>query len=173
MARKIVLFIVISICFVLQTTVFQTLSFANIAPNLMIIVVSSMGLMRGRKEGMYVGFISGLLVDIFCGFYLGIYALLYMYVGYVNGFFRKRFYPEDIKQPLLLVSASNVISNIIIYIVLFLTRNRYDFGYYLLNVIIPEWVYTMIVTLFLYFILLKINQKLESYEKRRIIYAVY
>lgn len=169
MARKIVLFIVISICFVLQTTVFQTLSFANIAPNLMIIVVSSMGLMRGRKEGMYVGFISGLLVDIFCGFYLGIYALLYMYVGYVNGFFRKRFYPEDIKQPLLLVSASNVISNIIIYIVLFLTRNRYDFGYYLLNVIIPEWVYTMVVTLFLYFILLKINQKLESYEKRRAI----
>ena len=169
MARKIVLFIVISICFVLQTTVFQTLSFANIAPNLMIIVVSSMGLMRGRKEGMYVGFISGLLVDIFCGFYLGIYALLYMYVGYVNGFFRKRFYPEDIKQPLVLVSASNVISNIIIYIVLFLTRNRYDFGYYLLNVIIPEWVYTMVVTLFLYFILLKINQKLESYEKRRAI----
>lgn len=169
MTRKIVLFIVISICFVLQTTVFQTLSFANIAPNLMIIVVSSIGLMRGRKEGMYVGFISGLLVDIFCGFYLGIYALLYMYVGYVNGFFRKRFYPEDIKQPLLLVSASNVISNIIIYIVLFLTRNRYDFGYYLLNVIIPEWVYTMVVTLFLYFILLKINQKLESYEKRRAI----
>ena len=169
MARKIVLFIVISICFVLQTTVFQTLSFANITPNLMIIVVSSMGLMRGRKEGMYVGFISGLLVDIFCGFYLGIYALLYMYVGYVNGFFRKRFYPEDIKQPLVLVSASNVISNIIIYIVLFLTRNRYDFGYYLLNVIIPEWVYTMVVTLFLYFILLKINQKLESYEKRRAI----
>ena len=169
MARKIVLFIVISICFVLQTTVFQTLSFANIAPNLMIIVVSSMGLMRGRKEGMYVGFISGLLVDIFCGFYLGIYALLYMYVGYINGFFRKRFYPEDIKQPLVLVSASNVISNIIIYIVLFLTRNRYDFGYYLLNVIIPEWVYTMVVTLFLYFILLKINQKLESYEKRRAI----
>lgn len=169
MARKIVLFIIISICFVLQTTVFQTLSFANIAPNLMIIVVSSFGLMRGRKEGMYVGFVSGLLIDIFCGFYLGIYALLYMYVGYINGFFRKRFYPEDIQQPLILVSASDILSNLVIYIVLFLTRNRYDFGYYLLNVIIPEWVYTMVITVFLYFILLKINQKLESYEKRRAI----
>ena len=169
MARKIVLFIVISICFVLQTTVFQTLSFANIAPNLMIIVVSSFGLMRGRKEGMYVGFICGLLIDIFCGFYLGIYALLYMYVGYINGLFRKRFYPEDIKQPLILVSASDILSNCVIYIVLFLTRNRYDFGYYLVSVIIPEWVYTMVVTVFLYYILLKINQKLENYEKRRAI----
>lgn len=169
MARKIVLFIIISICFVLQTTVFQTLSFANIAPNLMIIVVSSFGLMRGRKEGMFVGFVSGLLIDIFCGFYLGIYALLYMYVGYINGFFRKRFYPEDIQQPLILISVSDILSNIVIYIVLFLTRNRYDFGYYLFNVIIPEWVYTMVITVFLYFILLKINQKLESYEKRRAI----
>lgn len=169
MARKIVLFGIISICFVLQTTTFQTLSFANIAPNLMIIVVSSFGLMRGRKEGMYVGFICGLLIDIFCGFYLGIYALLYMYVGYINGFFRRRFYPEDIKQPLILVSASDILSNLVIYIVLFLTRNRYDFGYYLFNVMIPEWVYTMVVTLFLYFILLKINQKLENYEKRRAI----
>ena len=100
MARKIVLFFIISICFVLQTTTFQTLSFANITPNLMIIIVSSFGLMRGRKEGMFIGFICGLLIDIFCGFYIGIYALLYMYVGYINGFFRKRFYPEDIKQPL-------------------------------------------------------------------------
>lgn len=169
MARKIVLFIIISICFVLQTTTFQTLSFANVAPNLMIIVVSSFGFMRGRKEGMYIGFICGLLVDIFCGFYIGIYALLYMYIGYINGFFRKRFYPDDIKQPLLLISASDIISNLIIYIVLFLTRNRYDIGYYLFNVIIPEWVYTMVVTIFLYLILLKINQKLESYEKRRAI----
>lgn len=169
MARKVVLFFIISICFVLQTTTFQALSFANITPNLMIIIVSSFGLMRGRKEGMYVGFICGLLIDIFCGFYLGIYALLYMYVGYVNGFFRKRFYPEDIKQPLILVSASDIISNLIIYIVLFVTRNRYDFGYYLLQVIIPEWVYTVVVTIFLYYILLKINQKLESYEKRRAI----
>ncbi len=169
MARKIVLFIIISICFVLQTTTFQTLSFANIAPNLMIIVVSSFGLMRGRKEGMYIGFICGLLIDIFCGYYLGVYALLYMYVGYINGMCRKRFYPEDIKQPLILISTSDIVTNLIIYFLLFLTRNRYDFGYYLLNVIIPEWVYTMVVTIFLYYLLLKINQKLESYEKRRAI----
>ena len=169
MARKIVLFIVISICFVLQTTVFQTLSFANIAPNLLIIVVASFGLMRGKTEGMYVGFFSGLLIDIFCGFYLGIYALLYMYVGYLTGLFQKRFYPEDIKLPLVIISTSDLISNIVIYLILFLTRKRYDFGYYFRSVILPEFVYTMIITIFLYLLLLKINQKLEAYEKRRAI----
>lgn len=169
MPRKIVLFIIISICFVLQTTTFQTLSFANIAPNLLIIVVASFGLMRGKTEGMYIGFFSGLLIDIFCGFYLGIYALLYMYVGYLTGLFQKRFYPEDIKLPLLIISASDLISNLIIYVILFLTRSRYDFGYYFGNIIVPELVYTTIITIFLYLLLLKINQKLEAYEKRRAI----
>ncbi len=169
MLRKIVLFIIISICFVLQTTTFQTLSFAGITPNLMIIVVAAFGLMRGKREGMYIGFICGLLIDIFFGFYLGVYALLYMYVGYLTGLFQKRFYPEDIKLPLLLISASDFVANLFIYVVLFLTRSRYDFGYYFMNVIIPELVYTMVITIFLYLILLKINQKLENYEKRRAI----
>ena len=111
MLRKLVLFLIISICFVLQTTTFKSLSFLNVAPNLLIIVVAAFGLMRGKTEGMYIGFFSGLLIDIFCGFYLGIYALLYMYVGYLTGLFQKRFYPEDIKLPLLIISASDLISN--------------------------------------------------------------
>ena len=71
MRRKIVLFIIITICFLLQCTVFQSLSFAGIAPNLLIIVVSAFGLMRGKKEGLLVGFFCGLLVDIFFGFIWG------------------------------------------------------------------------------------------------------
>ena len=169
MTRKIVLFFIISICFVLQTTMFPALSFVDITPNLLIIVVASFGLMRGKTEGMFIGFLSGLLIDIFCGFYLGMYALLYMYVGYLTGLFQKRFYPEDIKLPLVIISASDLISNLLIYIILFLTRSRYDFGYYFANVILPELIYTTIITIFFYLLLLKINQKLEAYEKRRAI----
>ena len=50
MRRKIVLFIIIAICFLLQTTVFRALTFANIGPNLLIIVVSSFGLMRFQSN---------------------------------------------------------------------------------------------------------------------------
>ncbi len=167
MRRKVMLFFIITVCFILQTTVFQALSFANIAPNLMIIVVSSFGFMRGRKEGMFIGFFCGLLIDIFFGFYLGVYALLYMYIGYCNGFFQKRFYPEDIKLPMLLIGASDIICNLFVYFVMFLFRGRFQFLYYCKSVIIPEFVYTMVVTIFLYYILQKMNQKLEAYEKRR------
>lgn len=167
--RKIVLFIIIAICFLLQTTVFRALTFANIGPNLLIIVVSSFGLMRGKKEGLWVGFFCGLLIDIFFGFYLGGYALLYMYIGYINGLFKKRFYPDDIKLPMILIGSSDIVNNLIIYIVMFFMRSRFSFWYYFTSIILPEFVYTMVITIFLYFILLKINQKLEEHEKRRAI----
>lgn len=166
MRRKVTVAIIIIVCFLLQTTLFSALSFASIAPNLLIIVVAAFGFMRGKKEGLFIGFFCGLLLDIFGGTVLGFYALIYMYVGYLNGFFRKLFYPEDIKLPLLLIAGSDLVCNFFIYILLFLFRNKYAIDYYFLHIMIPELVYTMVVTIFLYFIILKINQRLEAIEKR-------
>lgn len=84
MRRKITVFLIIAVCYLLQSTVFQALSFASISPNLMIVVVSAFGFMRGKKEGLWIGFFTGLLLDIFTGSILGFYALLYMYVGCIN-----------------------------------------------------------------------------------------
>lgn len=166
MRRKIVVFFIIVVCFLLQSTLFQALSFASIAPNLLIVVVSSFGFMRGRKEGMWIGFFSGLLLDIFFGSVIGFYALIYMYIGYINGFFRKIFFPEDIKLPLILISASDFGYNLLVYLFLFFLRGKFRFGYYLIHIVIPELVYTILVTIVLYLIILKINQKLEAIEKR-------
>ena len=52
MRRKITVFLIIAVCYLLQSTVFQALSFASISPNLMIVVVSAFGFMRGKKEGL-------------------------------------------------------------------------------------------------------------------------
>lgn len=166
MKRKIIVTIVVILCFLLQCTLFQSLSIAFISPNLLIIITSAFGFMRGRKEGMLIGFFCGLLIDIFFGQTLGFYAMIYMYLGYFNGFFRKIFYPEDIKLPMLLISASDIICNLIVYFFQFLLRGKFAFQYYLMRIILPEWVYTIFVTVFLYFILLMINQKLEKEEKR-------
>ena len=92
MKRKIIVILTVIICFLLQSTIFKFLSFASISPNLLIIVTSSFGFMRGKKEGMVIGFFSGLLIDIFYGSVIGLYALLYMYVGYTNGLSEKCFF---------------------------------------------------------------------------------
>ncbi len=166
MRRKIVLAITIIVCFLLQCTVFKALSIASISPNLLIVVVASIGFMRGKKEGLFVGFFAGLLMDVMFGSIVGFYALIYMYIGYANGFFKRIFFPDEIKLPLGLIAVSDFFYNLLIYFTLFWFRGRFSFGYYLLHTILPELVYTMIIAVLLYFILLKINEKLEAIERR-------
>ena len=74
--RILICAVLITVCFLLETTVFQKLAFASIIPNLLIIVTSSFGFMRGQKEGMIIGFFCGLLKDILGGNLLGFYALI-------------------------------------------------------------------------------------------------
>ena len=166
MKRKIVTIAIIIVCFLLESTVFQGLSLGTITPNLLIVVTSSFGFMRGKKEGMMVGFISGLLVDIMFNDLIGFYALIYMVIGYANGFFRKIFYDDDIKLPLILIAASDFLYGNIVCIFMFIMRSKFHYLFYLKNVIIPELIYTILVTIVLYQIILYINKKLEAEEKR-------
>ena len=122
--------------------------------------------MRGEKTGLLIGFFSGLLVDIFFGSVIGFYALIYMYIGYMNGKFSAIFYPEDIKLPITLILCSDFFYGLICYIILFLLRGKFDFSYYLVHIIFPEMVYTVVVTLFLYPVILRVNHSLEQQEKR-------
>jgi rod shape-determining protein MreD len=166
MRRKITVLLIVLVCFLLQTTLFPSITFFTVTPNLLIIVTASFGFMRGKKEGMYIGFLCGMLIDIFYADALGGYALLYMYIGYLNGFFRKIFFPEDLKLPMALIAASDFVYNFVIYFFLFLFRSRLEFPFYLSHVILPELVYTLLMMIVLYFLILKINQHLEEIERR-------
>ena len=153
-------------CYLLQCTVFPNLALASIKPNLMIIVTASFGFMRGPKEGMFVGFVSGLLMDIQFGNILGLYALIYLLIGYVNGLFEQMYFDEDIKLPLILIAVSEAVYGLVVYILMFLLRSEFNFLHYLSHIIIPELIYTIVITLMLYPLLLYVNQKLEAEEKR-------
>ncbi|MGI6094346.1 MAG: rod shape-determining protein MreD [Lachnospiraceae bacterium] len=164
MRRRIIMAVLILVCFLLQSTVFQWLSIGSITPNLLLILTVSFGLMRGKSSGLWTGFFCGILIDLFYGQLIGFYALIYMMAGYFTGFCYKIFYDEDIKVPMVLVAASDLIYNILIYGALFLLRGRLDFLYYLRRIIIPEILYTVLLTLLLYRLFFRINQRLQEKE---------
>ncbi len=166
MRRYITVGIMIMLCFLLQSTFFQSLAFGGIVPNLVIILTSSFGFMRGEKEGLAIGFLCGLLCDVCFGDIVGFQALLLMYIGFLNGKFSGIFYPEDIKLPMALIIVSNLSFDIISYVFFFLLRGRLNFIYYFKTIILPEVVYTTLVTLILYPIILTINVRLETREKK-------
>ena len=164
MKRKLTLAVVILLTFILQGTVFQSLSIASISPNLLLILTVSFGFMRGKREGMFVGFFCGILIDIFYGSYVGFYAMLYMYIGFFNGFLYKVFYDEDVKVPIVFVAISDVAYGVVVYALQFMLRGRLDFFSYLRHIILPEMVYTILVTIILYRLLYRLNHWLTQFE---------
>ncbi len=167
MARKITVALLILMCFVLQSTVFRGLAFGGIVPNLLIVLTSSFGFMRGETEGLLVGFFSGLLCDIFFGEMLGFHALIFMYIGFLNGKFCHIFFPEDIRLPIALIVVSDLSYGMVCYVLMFLLRGKFDFPFYFKSVIFPEVIYTILVTCLLYPFILAVNVRLERAEKRR------
>ena len=69
--RIIVTAVILLAAYLMQTAVFPALEIAGVKPNLMLIVTASFGFMRGSREGMLVGFASGLLIDIQSGDMIG------------------------------------------------------------------------------------------------------
>ncbi len=166
MKKNSILFLFTFICFILQSTLFQKLTFGGVSPNLLIIVVASFGFMLGKKTGLILGFMCGILIDMFFGGYIGFYALIYMLVGYWNGFFRRAFYPEDIKLPIVLILLSDFMIEFLTYLFSFLMRGKIEFGQYIIEIFIPSLLYTMLIAFVLYPIILSLNRYFENLHKR-------
>ena len=125
-------FIFVIVSFILQTTVFRVLDFGGIAPNLMMIIVASLGFIKGDKTGLITGFFSGLLVDIFFGTYLGFFAMIYMYLGFIVGKFHEVFFSQNIAIPITFITVADFLFGFVCYVLMFLFRTRFDIGYYML-----------------------------------------
>ena len=165
MKRCITIGIIIIICFLCQSTLFHFLELAGVVPNLLLIVTMSFGLMRGRREGLLVGFFSGLLIDIFFGSVLGPYAFIYMTLGYVDGFFHRIYYVEDVLLPMFMITLNDFIYNLIVYILYFVLQNKLNFAEYFADVMLPEMIYTILITLFFYKLLMRINLRLKKIKE--------
>ncbi len=168
MKRFFTMAIIILASFLIQTTVLQSLALADVVPNLLLIITVTFGYMRGEKEGMYTGFFCGLLVDCVYGEIVGLYTLLYLVIGYLNGLCRKLYYSDHSVVTVALITLSDLIYNFFYYIFEFLFRSRLDFFFYLRRIIIPEMVYTLLMAVLLYRVLYGLNSMLERYEKREV-----
>lgn len=150
--KSIIIALIIIIAFVTQSTL-SLVNAQNVAtPNLLLIVTCMFGFIRGRNYGCVIGLFCGLMVDIFFADIVGLYALIYMYIGFFSGIFRKIFYSDHIFMPMLLVFCSDFMYNLACYVFRFLLRNKLDFTFYFQKIFFPE----MVITTFLAFVLYKL-----------------
>lgn len=166
MLKNLITAIMILIGFLFQTTLFNAFGLNFVVPNVMLLLTFLYGFVSGQKAGMYVGLFCGLLIDLFYGDVVGFHALLYMYVGYINGFFHRMFYEEEITLPLILLVLSDLLYNFVYYLFAFMLRNRLDLSSYFLQIVFPELFFTLLITVVIYRPALWLKRKLDTWEQR-------
>lgn len=157
--------LIIFVNFILQTTLFRLLAIQGIFPNTALIIVTSYALLRGSKEGAIIGGCCGLLMDVFFSKMIGFYTLLYLAIGLLFGRSQKTFYRENYILPVIFCTISTVLYQAVLYITGFVFRGEGNLLFFLFSVLVPELVYTAVVTILIYRILFGINEWLELKEK--------
>lgn len=150
MKRIICSFLLMIFLYLLQTTVFSHVSIAGIKPNVIISLIVLIGYRYGRTPGMVMGFFVGLLFDLVDGDYIGYYSMIYLLIGYLVGFSNKLYINDSTLIPLGLIGASDFVLNFFIFVTGFLLRNRLDLPYYFIRIILPELIYTMVMSAIIY-----------------------
>ncbi len=162
MRRILTIFILIIISFLLQSTLLSIHSINGMAPNLMLILTMSFGIMRGRREGMLTGLFCGLLYDVFFGKLIGPYMLLFLIIGYFNGSFHKAFLMEDIMLPVFIIIIDDFLFCFMQFIFYFLLRNKTNLLFFIVNVFLPQILFTVIATIIVYRLYVFINKSLKK-----------
>lgn len=160
--------VIVILAFILQNTVFRALSLNGVGPNLLLIITVFFGFAAGLNNGMLTGFFCGLLCDIFFGAYIGVYSFLFMLTGGFGGIMAKYFYQDDLIFPYMTIALTDSLYGMVYYVFMFMLRGRFAFADYATGIIIPEVLYTLILSVFMLPLLHKCNdfyEKLQEKEK--------
>jgi len=153
---------------VLQSTLLHYIKIYNVKPNLLIIFIVAVALLRGNIEGAVVGFFSGLLQDMLFGEIIGFYALLGMYLGLIVGSVYRRLYRENVLLVVFFTFVSTVVYEGLVYFLnLFkaIIDGQADILFAVRDVILPEAVYNSVVSIFVYILVIKLHLRFEDLSK--------
>lgn len=163
-AKAIAYSLVIILLILLQTTLLEYIKIFDVKPNLLMIFIVSIALIKGNVEGAVVGFFCGLSQDMVSGRLIGVYALLGMYLGMIVGSLNKRLYRENILVIVFFTFVSTFAYELAVYFsVVFFDSTTVLYA--LRNIILPESVFNSVASLGIYIFVLFLNERLEIVDR--------
>lgn len=114
-ARNILL---IFLALLLQASWINSLAIYGIAPDIVIVILVFIAFTQGQIEATILGFISGLLIDIYDpGTRLGVNALANSLVGFFAGYSRVSIAAETLQAQAVILFAATLLHDVIFFLV--------------------------------------------------------
>ncbi|MEI7884285.1 MAG: rod shape-determining protein MreD [Clostridia bacterium] len=95
---------------VLQSTILEKWNISEVKPDLILVMIVLIGITQGKKQGLKIGFIFGIFLDIYFGRNFGFYSLILSFCGYLSGIRTKNFNNENLVFPVVYTSIISFIS---------------------------------------------------------------
>lgn len=137
--------------FLFQTTVAGFLRIRGVAPDVLLAMVVSLGLLFGPQAGMVAGAAAGLLLDVASGRYVGLHVLTLGTAGALVGLVERRVYKDNPLLPLAGGLAATLLDEGLTYLVLTFFGWRVPPLAALRDVLVPSALYNAAVTWLVYF----------------------
>ncbi|NLI14603.1 rod shape-determining protein MreD [Pelotomaculum propionicicum] len=135
---------------IFQTTILNIVAIAGVTPDLVMLLVVLSGFLLGTREGAFLGFIGGIVEDLFSGCYIGINALSKMAAGYLAGAAGDRLYRENIPIATGVTFFTSLAGLIVNYLLLLYLKIHVSPLYAFLRVALPTAAYTAVLAPFIF-----------------------
>ena len=166
--RVLIYTLCVIVILVLQTTVLDFIKVFNVEPNILLVFVVCIALLRGNVEGAVLGLFSGLALDMIAGTTIGFYALLGMYLGFTAGSVNKGLYKDNLLVVVFFTFLFTFAYEILVFIlkVLLPSGNITELFYSLRYIILPEAIYNSLLSVLKYIFVIKLNMWLSRLDSR-------
>lgn len=135
---------------VAQTTFLDKVVFFNVRPDLLLLLAVIYGLLYGPARGFTVGFLGGFLQDLLTGRFLGLHAISKGITGLLIGLAEREVFKENLAMPFLLSLVGTVLSELMVFAVLFAVGRHAPFSQAWRHIIVPEAIYNAMLAPFIY-----------------------
>lgn len=150
MRRLAVLLLMMLTAVIFQTTVFARATLLGVSPDLILVVVISLGLLEGPTVGATAGFGGGLLRDLLLEAPKGVTGLAYLIVGYAVGSIRPFVQSTSVVLPVAGVFLGSFSGSLLYVVVSILLGQAPDPVTRILRVVLLTSVYNTLLVPFVY-----------------------
>ncbi len=148
MKRIIIMFFLIVIGFVFQTSFIVFFDYLDVIPNISMILLVIFAMLSDGVTGGILGLITGILYDVMVYDIFGLYTLIYFIIGATIGAFSDDMLRENRLVYIVVTSVSNVVMNLLLYLILFFLKFRVQFAANILPNILFETVINAVIVVF-------------------------
>ncbi len=135
---------------VLQITVLQFISFANVVPNLALIMVVVFTMYLDEFKALKFAAYLGVLLDVLAGKGLGIYLAAFIVISYLVGKMGASIFKDNFVTPILFISLSTVLLFLYFSLLDYFSVGFYHGLLWSVKVLLVELIYNSLIGIPLY-----------------------